>query len=253
MAGSLASLRQEKIREYIEKREIATIRELQELCPEVSLMTIHRDLDALEEEGLITKFRGGAKRVQQTSDPVFDVRLRENQKGKTAIAKKALSLIRPGGSVFLDASTTNLILASLLPDVSLSVVTTSPSIALELSKLSNPTITLCCGTLHRRNLALAGQNTLDMLRGVNIDVAFVGVSGCSADAGFTCGTEDDMRVKRMVIEKARQSVILCDHTKFDRLMPYTFGEIGDPDVLICDTALPEEIAKAAKKGKVKVL
>lgn len=253
MADSLAELRQEKIQSYIEKNNIVTIKELQSLCPEVSLMTIHRDLDALEAAGVVSKFRGGAKRVQHANDPIFDVRLRENKEGKTKIAKKALNLIEPGGSIFLDASTTNLILADMLPDVSLSVVTTSPSIALELCKLSSPTITLCSGTLHRRNLALAGQGTLDMLKTVNIDTAFIGVSGCSAEAGFTCGTEDDMRVKRAVIEKARRSVILCDHTKFNRLMPYTFCEINEPDILICDKTLPAKVAKAISIGKVRVL
>ena len=253
MTETLAELRQENIRKYIEKQDIVSIRELQELCPQVSLMTIHRDLDALEEAGVVTKFRGGARAVHQASEAIFDVRMRENSAGKTRIAEKALSLIEPGGAIFLDAGTTSLLLARMFPDVSLSVITTAPGIALELCRLPNPAITLCCGTLHRRNFSLAGQNTLDMLQHMNIDTAFIGVSGCSAEAGFTCGTEDDMRVKKLVIEKARRSVLLCDKTKFDRLMPYTFCEIGEPDVLICDETPPEAVVKAAKAGGVKLL
>ena len=253
MERTLAELRQENIRKYIEKKDIVAIRELQELCPQVSLMTIHRDLDVLEKAGIITKFRGGARSVHQVSEPIFDVRMRENSAGKTKIAEKALSLIEPGGAIFLDAGTTSLMLARMFPDVSLSVVTTAPGIAMELSKLPNPTITLLGGTLHRRNLSLSGQNTLDMLQHINIDLAFVGVSGCSAEAGFTCGTEDDMHVKRLVIEKARHSVLLCDQTKFDRLMPYTFCSFDEPDVLICDVTPPEDIVKKARAGKVRVL
>ena len=253
MISSIGSIRQEKIKQYIEENDIVTIHELCELCPEVSMMTIHRDLDILERAGFVEKFRGGARSVRHANDPLFDTRVQENNAGKTVIAEKALSLIRPNSSIFLDASTTNLVLVQHLPDESFTVVTTSPSVALALCKLSNPSITLCCGTLHRRNLALAGQNTLDMLSTINIDIAFMGVSGCSAEAGFTCGTEDDMRVKRLVIRKARQSVVLCDRTKFNRLMPYTFCGIGEPDYLICDTQPPEKVIEAASAGGVTIL
>ena len=41
-------IRQDRIKDYIEEKNVVTIKELQELFPEVSLMTIHRDLDVLE-------------------------------------------------------------------------------------------------------------------------------------------------------------------------------------------------------------
>ena len=102
-------------------------------------------------------------------------------------------------------------------------------------------------------MALSGQNTLEMLEKINIDLALIGVSGCSSDAGFTCGTEGDMLVKRLVIRKARTVVMLCDHAKFSRLMPYTFADFEDVDFLISDKPLPESIRKAAEEAGVKVL
>ena len=189
------NIRQEQMKEYIEQRNLVTIKELQALFPSVSLMTIHRDLDALEAGGFVVKFRGGAKSVKLSDDPEFHVRVRENNEGKMLIARKALELIQPHTSIFLDASTTNLLLAKSLPDINLNVITTGPSIALELAKLHNPVVTLCCGTLNRKNLALSGQNTLNMLESINIDLALIGVSGCSVEAGLTCGTEGDMLVK----------------------------------------------------------
>jgi len=220
------SIRQEQMREYIEKKNFVTIKELQALFPDVTLMTIHRDLDALQQRGFVVKFRGGAKSVRLAGDPEFNVRMRENNEGKTVIAQKALELIQPHTAVFLDASTTNLALAKILPDISLNIFTTGPSIALELCRLHNPVVTLCCGTINRKNLALSGQNTLQMLEGINIDLAFIGVSGFSVDAGFTCGTEGDMLVKHLVIKKARTSVAMCGHEKFSCLMPYTFAKLG---------------------------
>lgn len=247
------SIRQEQMREYIEQKNVVTIKQLQALFPNVSLMTIHRDLDALERSGFVVKFRGGAKSVRLAGDPEFNVRMRENNAGKTVIARKALGLIQPHTSVFLDASTTNLALARNLPDISLNIFTTGPSIALELCRLHNPVVTLCCGTINRKNLALSGQNTLQMLEGINIDLAFIGVSGCSVDAGFTCGTEGDMLVKRLVIQKARTSVVMCGQEKFSCLMPYTYANLSDVDYVISDEPVPEGFAQAAEAANVTLL
>ncbi len=247
------SIRQSLIRDHIEKNHVVTIKQLQQLCPDVSLMTIHRDLDALAESGVIVKVRGGARSVRHTGDLGYDIRLQENNPGKMAIAQKALALIQPGGTIFLDASTTNLMLARRLPDINLNIFTTGPNIAIELCRLHDANITLCCGSLNRKNISLSGQNTLDMLSRIHLDVAFIGVSGCSAEAGFTCGTEGDMVVKRMAISRARTTAVMCDRSKFSRLMPYTFAQLGDVDYLVCDGPVPETIVRAAQTAGVKVL
>ena len=240
-------IRQDRIKEYIEEKNVVSIKELQELFPEISLMTIHRDLDVLEATGSVVKFRGGARSVRYAGDPEFNVRMRDNNSGKMLIARKALELIQPHSSIFLDASTTNLTLARILPDIHLNIFTTGPNIALELCRLHNPVITLCCGTINRKNLALSGQNTLEMLEKINIDMAFIGVSGCSVDAGFTCGTEGDMLVKRLVIQKARTSVVMCTQEKLRCLMPYTIATMKDVDYLISDSTMPEPFQKAARE------
>ena len=247
------NIRQDLILGYIERKNAVTIKELQGLCPDVSLMTIHRDLDALEKAGLVIKVRGGAKSVKHAVDPGFDVRLQENTAGKLDIARKALSLIQPNSAVFLDASTTNLVLARSLPDINLHILTTGPNIGMELCRLLNPVVTLCCGTISRKNMALSGQNTLEMLEKVNIDLAFIGVSGCSVDAGFTCGTESDMLVKNLVIRKARTSVIMCDQSKLSRLMPYTFARLEDVDYVISDGPFPSSFVQAAQAAGVTLL
>ena len=247
------TLRQARIKEYIEHKSVATIKELHALFPDVSLMTIHRDLDVLERSGAVIKVRGGAKAVRHAADLGFDIRLEENIDGKLSIAQKALQLIQPYSSIFLDAGTTSLILAQNWPDMSLNIVTTGPNIAIDLCHLSNPTVTMCCGTLNRKNQALSGINTLQMLEKINIDTAFIGVSGCSAESGFTCGTEADMLVKQLVIQKARTSVILCDHTKFSRLMPYTFASFKDVKYMVCDGPVPENIAQMAAKNGLTIL
>ena len=247
------SVRQEQMKQFIEEQNIVTIHNLQQMFPDVSLMTIHRDLDALEAQGVIVKFRGGARSVRYSSDPEFNVRMRDNNMGKIQIARKALELIQPHTAIFLDASTTNLALAKILPDIHLNIITTGPSIALELCRLHNPVVTVCCGTINRKNLALSGQNTLEMLDKINIDISFVGVSGCSAEAGFTCGTESDMLVKRKMIQKARTSVAVCGKDKFSCLMPYTFASLDEVNCMITDGPVPEAFQMAADAAGLKIL
>lgn len=251
--AAMNRLRQEKLKEYIEARNVVTIKELQAAFSDVSLMTIHRDLDTLEKEGVVVKFRGGARSVRYAGDLEFTVRMMENNSGKQIIARKAMELIEPHTAIFLDASTTNLELAKMLPDINVNIFTTGPSIALELCRLSNPSVTVCCGTLNRKNLAVSGRNTLEMLEKINIDMAFIGVSGCSVEAGFTCGTESDMLVKSMVLQKARRSVMMCGKEKLSCLMPYTFAQFEDVDYLISDSILPADFMYALEKSGVKIL
>ena len=246
-------IRQDKIKEYLEGKSVATIKEVHELFPEVSLMTIHRDLSALEEQGVLTKHHGMVKYLRYKDDVDFQVRMEENTPGKMSMVKKAVTLIQPYTSVFFDAGTSNLLLAKNLPDINLNVITTSPGIALELCRLHNPTVTVCCGAMNRRTMAVSGQNTIEMLEKINIDVAFVGVSGYTENTGFTCGTEADMLIKKLVINKARVKVMMCSAEKLERLMPYTFADISDADFIVTDGAMPEEFITAAKEAGVTVL
>ena len=245
--------RREIIRAALKNREFIGIHELEALCPDVSLMTIHRDLDALEQEGVLVKVRGGARVSHLMTEPMLNVRSQLNVREKQAIARKALPLILPGSTVFLDAGSTSLILAGMIPDTNISVFTTGPSIALELCRLTMPSINLCGGSINRANLALSGQATLDALDKINIDVAFLGASGCVAGTGFVCGRESEMLVKRRVLEKARMTVVLCDSSKFGRILPYTFASMKDVDALITNAPLPEELAADAADAKLRIL
>ena len=246
-------IRQEKMKELIQEREVVTIKELQALFPQVSLMTIHRDLDALTTAGFITKIRGGARSVRHRRDLSFEVREWENLKGKAKVAEKAAGLVHSESCIFVDSGTTSLALARLLPDTPMTVVTTGPNIALALCHVAGPSVTLCPGSLNKENLTVSGHSTLQFLETINIDLAFLGVSGYGREAGFTCGKESEMMVKRQVIQRARRTAVLCDETKFQRLMPFTFAQLGDVDYVISDDNLSEEFLQAAAAAEVEVL
>ena len=174
--------------------------------------------------------------------------MQSNWKEKREMARKALKLIEPGSAVFLDAGTSNMALAQAIPDMDLNIFTTGPGIALELGKLSVPTVHMCGGTLNRFNQAVSGQSTLQMLEQINIATAFLGVSGYTQDGGFTCGKEDEMLVKSLMMRKAGKKVILMDSSKCGRILPYTFGNVEDADYIISDGQLPEEVIHRAEQA-----
>jgi len=247
------NIRQIKIKEFINGKQFVSIRELRELCPEVTLMTLHRDLDALADEGSIVKLRGGARMIRQSGETSFNSRENENIEAKKIIAKKATGLIAEGGSVFFDAGTTTLAVIRALPDIDLTVITNGANFASELQRFLNVSTYMCCGALNRSNMALSGHSTLEFLESINIDLGFIGVSGYTGESGFTCGVESEMHVKKLIIQKARKSVILMDATKFSRLMPYTFARLGDVDYVICDGQAPESFVREAGENGVEVL
>lgn len=250
-------LRREHIGKYIQEKGAVTVKEVSALFPEVSLMTIHRDLEKLEEEGAITRTRGGAVSAMpvgsSSTEAKLEARMQTNMKAKREIAQKALKLIEPGSAVFMDAGTSNMALAQAMPDMDVNIFTTGPNIALELGRLAVPTIHLCGGTLNRYNQAVSGQTTLQMLEQINIATAFLGVSGYTQKGGFTCGKEEEMLVKRLLVEKAGRKVLLMDSSKCGKILPYTFGDMEDMDYIVSDGHLPEEFLKRAEEAGVTIL
>lgn len=249
-------LRREHIGKFIQEKGAVTVKEISALFPDVSLMTIHRDLEKPEEEGVILRTRGGAMSPTAGSSPTevkLEARMQTNRKAKREMARKALKLIDPGSAVFLDAGTSSMALAQALPDMDVNIFTTGPNIAMELGRLTIPTIHMCGGTLNRFNQAVSGQSTLKMLEQINIATAFLGVSGYTDQGGFTCGKEDEMLVKRLMMEKAGKKVILMDSSKCGKILPYTFGNIENADCIVSDGGLPREFLDRAEQAGVRVL
>jgi DeoR/GlpR family transcriptional regulator of sugar metabolism len=248
-------IRREQIRKFIQEKGAATIKEINALFPDVSVMTIHRDLAKLEEERLIIRTRGGAMATNYhgVTEGKLETRMQSNVVEKREMANKALELIYTDSAVFFDAGTSCMALAQHLPDIDLNIFTTAPNIAVELSRLMRPTIHMCGGTLNRANQAVSGASTLAMLENINIATAFIGVSGYTQDGGFTCGKEDEMQVKRLIMRKAARKVILMDSSKCGKIFPYMFGKMEDVDYIISDGKLPEDFVKQAEEANVIVL
>jgi DeoR/GlpR family transcriptional regulator of sugar metabolism len=176
----MVNKRRDIIREYIGKTGEIKVRELEEMFPDVSNMTLRRDLAFLENEGCIIRTLGGAKSIHSfpaVSEDIYSLRAAVNLEGKDIIAKKAVEFIEPGRSIFIDSGTTMMCLARILPDENLSILTSGPNVSLEIIKKSQPTVTLIGGQLSRNTLSTSGANSMEFIRNVNIDTAFLATSG----------------------------------------------------------------------------
>lgn len=248
-------LRREEIRELIKQKKIISLKEISGAFPTVSAMTIHRDLDYLAKHGLISRVRGGACTLEKTEkqDMPLEISDISHKPEKDIVAQKAVALVVEGSSIYLDAGTTMLELAKIIPDMYLNVLTNGPNIALEMAEKSRPTINLCGGILNRKNLSTSGFSAMDMLSKINIDLAFLSASGYSEEGGFTCGFEEQVTLRRILIEKARSVIILMDSTKIGKMLPYTFAKMEDISYLITDKLITQQILEEASRKNVVVL
>jgi DeoR/GlpR family transcriptional regulator of sugar metabolism len=252
----MSSKRKDTIKELLQQKPFVSLHELENLFPDVSSMTLRRDIEFFERMGEAIKVRGGArsmKFITTSMEEAYNQRLSENTSAKEKVALKAIELIETGRSLFLDSGTTMMILSSLLPDERLNIITTGPNIALELIKKSLPIVNLVGGMLNRDNISISGSQALRFLSDFNIDIAFIVPSGLSLHNGFTSGNYIECELKRLVVEKARKVVVLMDSSKLDKILPYTFCGINDVDVIISDDDLPADMIANAEKNNVKII
>jgi DeoR/GlpR family transcriptional regulator of sugar metabolism len=245
--------RREIIKNHIIKYGEVKVSELQELFPDLSAMTIRRDLAYLEDKGLIIRTRGGARAIPFASslrEDLYSLREVKNIEAKENIAKKAVKFVEAGRSLYFDSGTTIMSLARILPDENLSILTSGPNIGLEIIKKNNPSVTLIGGLISRNNLSTSGMHCLNFIKAINIDIAFMATSGFSLESGFTSGNLNECQIKEAVIKKARKTIMLMDSSKIDKNLPFTFATLKDINVLICENTLPEKIYKAAEKKGV---
>lgn len=242
------------INAYIAKNGEAGLTELHSLFPDVSTMTIRRDIEYLEKQGYIRRIRGGAKAVTRGSNKMeegYSLRMSENIRAKETIAKKAAHLFPKDGSMYFDSGTTIMCLSRIIPEENYFVLTSGPAAALEIIRHPSVTVVLTGGNLNRDNLALSGSSAIETAKNININTAFIATSGFSLESGFTCGNFDECELKRVIIGKANKIVLLMDQSKLGRHLPYTFARLEDIDYLVTEGPLPADIVtEAAALGTI---
>ena len=230
---------------------------LAELASEhaVSAVTVHRDLQLLSEEGLLERVRGGARSLPGPAARIetsWNARLREAAPEKDAIAAAARELIEDGSTIFIDASSTGLALAhaiELRPPADLTLVTTSPAIALGLSAASIHVI-VAPGEVDQHMRVVTGRWTTEFLARLTFDTAFVSAAGITLDHGLTTSRSGLADTLNTAADSAERVVGLMDSTKFERSSLLTIRDATALDLIITDDRLDPAVAAAFRAAGV---
>ena len=212
----------------------------------VSVVTIRKDLDDLEREGLLQRTFGGAIFSHRSRfNRSFLERASQHLPEKLAIAAAALEYIKEGDTIILDAGTTTLALAQVLKThvKSAFIITCSVPVALEVSSAGYD-ILLLGGMVRNKSLALLGRETLWMLDRYRADKAFLGSSGFTIEKGHTTPNPEDAQVKEAIMRVSREKYVLVDSSKFGDQCLTRFANLRDIDLTITDSRLPKAKIKA---------
>ena len=232
--------------------DVNSLAEALDVTPE----TVRRDLTILERHGVLRRVHGGAIPVERLGfEPGVETRTERYVAEKERIAKAALPHLPDEGTILLDAGTTTLRLAELIPrDHELTIVTNSLPIATMVAQHPGLSLYLLGGRVRGRTLAAVGAWVTDALSDVFVDVAFIGTNGLSVERGLTTPDQSEAAAKRAMITAARRSVVLTDHTKIGVDHFSRFAELSDIAAVITDDGLdPETAAEIEALGPEVVL
>ncbi len=204
------------ITDAVRDRGQLSVADLAELTG-ASEMTIRRDLDALDEQGMIERYRGGARSVTlRGEEPPFALRAQESLAVKKRIAADVAGLIADGEAVLIDSGTTCLEVARALAHRRLTVMPLSLHAAHALAGGPRLKLLLPGGESRGGELALTGPLTEASLAALRFDTAVIGCCGLSAAHGLTAYDLADAAVKRAAIASAHRVIAVADADKFSR-------------------------------------
>jgi len=230
--------RQVKILQYLTEHATLEVGQLSELL-QTSPSTIRRELKVLEQNGLLVRNHGNA----QLHAPIryelpFEKRAVQQAEAKRKIAMAAREIIQPGQVIGLSGGTTTTELArQLRPMGGITIVTSAINIALELQGQSNKRVMVTGGILNQESYELAGDQAVQSLGNVHLDVMFHGASGIDVDFGISLADEPDAVVARAFKAASDRLVILADHSKVGQKTFARFCGLTEVDFLITDEGL----------------
>jgi DeoR/GlpR family transcriptional regulator of sugar metabolism len=210
----------------------------------VSDMTVRRDLELLDERGLLEKVHGGATAAAGSAlfEPGFATKSALRQAEKEAIADAAAAMVEPRMAVAISAGSTTYAIAQRLADVvGLTVVTNAVRIAdvLHDTGLKGQTIILT-GGMRTPSDALVGPFAVAALKMVHVDIVFMGVHGMDLRSGYTSPNLLEAETDRALIDAGRRLVVAADHTKWGVVGLSSIARLDEAQVLITDSGLPAD-------------
>lgn len=223
--------RNEEILQLVNSRGVISVGELSEKTY-ASRSTIRRDLEKLEQQGLLRRHHGGAESVLSLRPPQI-IRRQRNQAEKNAIASKAAALVAPCSTIFIDASTTVQYMIPYLAAIEhLTVYTNGADTAM---RLAEARIRAICtgGELLAESMAYVGSAAADTVRKVYFDAMFFSSAGFD-DGVVSDWSEGETALRRVVLEQSAKRYFLADHTKRGERYTHIVCHTNELDEIICD-------------------
>lgn len=212
---------------------------------EVSHMTIHRDLDELENEGLLRKVRGGATiEASGQFESDFRYRARSAADEKRRIARRAAEFVEPGMSVMIDDGSTSQNLVPFLIDKRpLTVITNNMAVIADLTGAAGIETIALGGTYSKKFNGFFGVITEQALANLRADVVLLSSSAIEGTTAFH-QDQEVLAVKRRMIDSSAQRYLMADHEKFGRTALHLFTDLGVFDGVVTSNELAAEKARA---------
>lgn len=221
----------------------------------LSRTTIRADLDAIMQQGLLSRTHGGAiSSANNSAEMSFDVGRRLHETAKSIIGAAAAAMIRDGDAIALDASTTALSVAHHLKGFhELTVITNGIHIALSLLHTPGVTVLLPGGFLRPDSVSLIGHDGYELIQKYNFQKGFFGAKGLTLEEGLTDVNRDEVTVKEAMISRTKQVIAIVDSSKWGRVGLASFAAIEQLDCVITDPDAPEEMVSALRQAGIDVV
>lgn len=250
----LAEERQQKIAEILRQRGTLRVVDLADQFS-VSRETIRRDLAELEAQGLGRKVHGGVVLDHpRSAEPSYSDRAVSEVAAKRAIGRAAAAMIQDGESVLLDLGTTTLEVARHLKGRrNITVLTNSLPAAMALVEEPGVTVFLTGGQLRPGDLSLSGSRAKDALNDFYVDRAVVGAGGLGVETGLTDYHVEEAAVRRLMIQRAHQVMVVADHTKFGVTAFASVCRADEIDHIVTDAAVDAHYVEALESAGVSVV
>jgi DeoR/GlpR family transcriptional regulator of sugar metabolism len=221
---------------------------------QVTEETVRRDLEKLEIDGRLQRSHGGAVSLGTNGREIpFTDREARQQAEKKAIAHAAALRVQPGDTIFIDASSTALSFARVLPDTHLTVLTNAVKVALELSSRPHIRVISTGGLLAPESLSFVGPLTEKLLADYHVDKLFFSCKGVDYERGISESNELQGALKNKLLSMSGERFLLADHTKFGVRGLTKFADLSDLTELITDKKTPASVVKELESRGVKVL
>lgn len=203
----------------------------------VTPQTIRRDLNELSENGLLSRFHGGAGQVKSAENPPYKDRLQTGVEAKRKIAAATAALIPNGASIFLSTGTTiEAIAEALLGHEKLHVFTNNLHVARILTQNETFQIIVSCGQVRHSDGGIIGSSSDDFISDFRMDVGIVGISGVDEDGSLLEYDPQEVKTAKTILRNSQKVIMVADRHKFGRRAMNRVGHMRELDVIITDSA-----------------